>query len=150
MTEMIAPVCHVDLLSGALLRKPEDLQRHTLITYLTEPYPWAQWFAHAGARMNAAQETLRFEQMFFALQATQERMGVGLFPLFLVVDELLNGEMCLPFGDLGLRKREYRSFWQAENEANSPMEDFDTWLVEAGRETEQFMQDWATSTVLQF
>jgi hypothetical protein len=67
--------------------------------------------------MDAAQETRRFEQMFFAPQATQERMGIGLFPLFLVVDELMNGELCLPFGDLGLRKREYRSFWQAENES---------------------------------
>ena len=31
------------------------------------------------------------------------------------------------------------------------MEDFSMWLVEAGRETEQFMQEWATldrSTVL--
>ena len=150
MTEMIAPVCHVDLLSGSPLKGPEDLKHCTLITYLTEPYPWSQWFAQAGTEMDAAQETRRFEQMFFALQATQERMGIGLFPLFLVVDELMNGELCLPFGDLGLRKREYRSFWQAENESRSPMEDFSMWLVEAGHETEQFMQEWATSTGLQF
>jgi LysR family glycine cleavage system transcriptional activator len=100
--------------------------------------------------MDAAQETLRFEQMFFALQATQERMGIGLFPLFLVVDELMNGQLCLPFGDLGLRKREYRSFWQAENQNNSPMEDFAGWLAEAGHETEQFMQGWANSSGLRF
>jgi len=150
MTEMIAPVCHASLLSGTQLKRPEELRRHTLITYLTEPYPWSQWFAQAGAEMDAAQETLRFEQMFFALQATQERMGIGLFPLFLVVDELMNGQLCLPFGDLGLRKREYRSFWQAENQNNSPMEDFARWLVEAGHETEQFMQAWASSMGLQF
>ncbi len=77
-------------------------------------------------------------------------MGIGLFPLFLVVDELLNGELCLPFGDLGLRKREYRSFWHAENGGHSPMEDFALWLVEAGHETEQFMQDWASAAGLQF
>jgi len=62
----------------------------------------------------------------------------------------MNGQLCLPFGDLGLRKREYRSFWQAENKKNSPMEDFAAWLVEAGHETEQFMQGWATSTGLRF
>ena len=77
-------------------------------------------------------------------------MGIGLFPLFLAVDELMSGQLRLPFGELGLRKREYRSFWQAEHENNSPMEDFSSWLVEAGRETEQFMQDWASSMALTF
>ena len=101
----IAPVCHVDLLSGSPLKGPEDLKHYTLITYLTEPYPGANGSRQAGTEMDAAQETRRFEQMFFALQATQERMGIGLFPLFLVVDELMNGELCCLFGDLGLRKR---------------------------------------------
>jgi LysR family transcriptional regulator, glycine cleavage system transcriptional activator len=63
MTEMIAPVCHVDLLSRSPLKKPEDLRRHTLITYLTEPCPWSQWFSQTSTAMDAAQETLRFEQM---------------------------------------------------------------------------------------
>jgi hypothetical protein len=30
------------------------------------------------------------------------------------------------------------------------MEDFAMWLVEAGHETEQFMQEWAASTGLRF
>jgi LysR family transcriptional regulator, glycine cleavage system transcriptional activator len=145
MTELIAPVCHVDLLSRGRLKTPDDLRHHTLITYLTEPYGWSQWLAQAGGEMAAEQETLRFEQMFFALQATQERMGIGLFPLFLVIDELMAGQLCLPFGDLGLRKREYRSFYQAENESSSVIADFTAWLADAGSETEQFMQDWAKS-----
>ncbi|SHN68733.1 LysR substrate-binding domain-containing protein [Bradyrhizobium erythrophlei] len=146
MTEMIAPVCHVDLLSRQRLGKPQDLKDHTLITYLTEPYPWRQWFSQAGVEIDAAQETLRFEQMFFALQATQERMGIGLFPLFLVIDELISGQLCLPFGELGLRKREYQSYSRVENDgSNSPVRDFAAWLIEAGHETEQFMLNWAGS-----
>jgi LysR family glycine cleavage system transcriptional activator len=83
--------------------------------------------------------------MFFALQATLERIGIGLFPLFLVIDELIAGQLCLPFGDLGLRKREYRSFYLADNESAGAIADFTAWLADAGRETEQFMMDWGTS-----
>ncbi|WP_213773743.1 LysR substrate-binding domain-containing protein [Bradyrhizobium sp. dw_78] len=145
MTERIAPVCHVDLLARGRLNSPDDLHHHTLITYLTEPYDWSQWLAQAGEVMTPQQETLRFEQMFFALQATQERMGIGLFPLFLVIDELMAGQLCLPFGELGLRKREYRSFYQTENDNLPAIADFTTWLADAGRETERFMRDWARS-----
>jgi LysR family transcriptional regulator, glycine cleavage system transcriptional activator len=150
MTELIAPVCHVDLLPRGKLSTPGDLRHHTLITYLTEPYDWNRWLAQAGGEMAAQQATLRFEQMFFALQATQERMGIGLFPLFLVIDELMAGQLCLPFGDLGLRKREYRSFYAAENENSTMITDFTAWLADTGRETEQFMQDWAKSIGLSF
>lgn len=145
MTERIAPVCHVDLLSKGALGTPADLRRHTLITYLTEPYSWSQWLDQVGGQPAPQQETLRFEQMFFALQATQERMGIGLFPLFLVIEELMSGQLCLPFGDLGLRKREYRSFYQSENDNLPAIIDFTTWLADAGQETEQFMHDWARS-----
>ncbi len=150
MTERIAPVCHVDLLAGAELRKPADLCRHTLITYLTEPYSWSQWLDQVGAEPAPQQETLRFEQMFFALQATQERMGIGLFPLFLVIDELIAGQLCLPFGDVGLRKREYRSFYQSENDNLSAIVDFTAWLADVGQETEQFMHDWGSSKGFDF
>jgi LysR family transcriptional regulator, glycine cleavage system transcriptional activator len=150
MTELIAPVCHPDLLSRHPLATPDDLKHHTLVTYLTEPYNWNQWLAQAGGEMGAAQETLRFEQMFFALQATQERLGIGLFPLFLVIDELMAGQLCLPFGDLGLRKREYRSFYQAQNDSRAVIEDFTAWLIDAGRETEQFMWEWGRSMGWEF
>jgi LysR family transcriptional regulator, glycine cleavage system transcriptional activator len=132
------------------LKTPDDLRHHTLITYLTEPYGWSQWFGQIGGSMAPRQETQRFEQMFFALQATQERMGVGLFPLFLVIDELMAGQLCLPFGGLGLRKREYRSFYQSENDNLSAIVDFTSWLADAGNETEQFMHDWAHSMGWEF
>jgi LysR family transcriptional regulator, glycine cleavage system transcriptional activator len=145
MTERIAPVCHVDLLSKGQLKTPADLRHHTLITYLTEPYAWNEWHAQVGAETTPERETLRFEQMFFALQATQERMGIGLFPLFLVIEELMAGQLCLPFGELGLRKREYRSFFQSENDNLPAISDFTAWLADAGRETEQFMHEWGRS-----
>jgi LysR family transcriptional regulator, glycine cleavage system transcriptional activator len=143
MTELIAPVCHVDLLKHHKIQSPRDLAQLRLLTYLTEPYDWQQWFARAASRMATDQETLRFEQMYFALQATQERMGIGLFPLFLVIDELIAGELCVPFGELGVRQRDYLCFYRVEHETWPIMAAFRDWLTQAGDETEMATLRWA-------
>lgn len=150
MTELIAPVCHVDLLDGGELRTPADLKKHALITYLTEPYDWRQWLLSAGGEMLDNQVMLRFEQMYFALQATQEKMGVGLFPLFLVIDELVSKRLCVPFGPLGVRKRAYNALFRDDMKSWGAIDDFCGWLTEAGHETEQVTIAWAKSMGLKF
>src|SRR2546425_2960310 len=94
MTEIIAPVCHVDLLERHPLRSVEDLERHTLISYATEPYSWSSWLAESGFGEMRPTSALRFEQMFFALQAATEGLGIVLVPLFLVIDDLISGSLC--------------------------------------------------------
>jgi LysR family glycine cleavage system transcriptional activator len=145
MTELIAPVCHVDLLERGALATPADLTKHTLLTYLTEPYDWRQWLLSAGGEMSSAQSTLRFEQMYFALQATQDRLGIGLFPLFLVIDDLVSRRLCVPFGPLGLRKRAYSALFRDEVKDLAVIRDFCGWLSDSGRETEQVTMNWAQS-----
>ena len=145
MTELIAPVCHVDLVMDGALREPGDLARHRLVTYLTEPYAWPEWLQNAGLVMAPEQEIQSFEQMYFALQAVQAGLGVGLFPLFLVIDELMSGELCVPFGALGLRKRDYRCFYRADKSQAAAIGDFEDWLLEEGQSTEQLTATWAES-----
>jgi LysR family transcriptional regulator, glycine cleavage system transcriptional activator len=145
MTEFIAPVCHVDLLERGTLKIPADLTKHTLITYLTEPYDWRQWLVSAGGEMSSGQPTLRFEQMYFALQAAHERLGIGLFPLFLVIDDLISNRLCVPFGPLGVRKRAYSALFRDEANDLGVIEDFCGWLAEAGHQTEQVTMNWAQS-----
>jgi LysR family glycine cleavage system transcriptional activator len=145
MTELIAPVCHVDLLERGALTTPADLTKHTLLTYLTEPYDWRQWLHSAGGEMSSGQSTLRFEQMYFALQAAQDRLGIGLFPLFLVIDDLVSRRLCVPFGPLGLRKRAYSALFRDEVKDLAVIRVFCAWLSDAGHETEQVTMNWAQS-----
>lgn len=140
ITEWIAPVCHVDLLANGRLSVPDDLRKHRLITYLTEPYGWDQWFKEVKGTMAAAQETQRYEQMYFALQAVQDKLGIGMLPLFLITDELIAGKLCLPFGSLGLRRREYCCFYRSESEQWSVIAEFRDWLMAQGEETERVTQ----------
>jgi LysR family glycine cleavage system transcriptional activator len=150
MTEYIAPVCHADLLERLPLSRPEDVGRYTLISYLTEPYGWAQWFERAGCRAPEKQDVLHFEQMYFALQAAQERLGIVLVPLFLVIDDLMAGRLCVPFGLRGVRKRTYSAQFRKDSRSGKAIADFCRWLQGSGHETEQATIAWGRSRGWEF
>lgn len=143
MTEMILPVCHADLAERGKLREPPDLAAQTLISYGTEPYAWPDWLAAAGAVEVRPAGTLRFEQMYFALQAAAEGLGVVLVPVFLAIDDILAGRLCAPFGTRAARQRRYYANAAHRTPA---VEAFFEWLEREGRDTEQAMEAWAAGT----
>ena len=137
MTEIIVPVCHADLVEHSRLACAADLSRHTLISYDTEPLSWSEWLNAAGESKLRPANTLHFEQMYFALQAAAEGLGVVLVPLFLVADEIIAGRMMTPLGMLAARQRRYYAN-VSPGLAQSPVIDsFCEWLVKEGRDTEQ-------------
>ncbi|MCX7262241.1 MAG: LysR substrate-binding domain-containing protein [Burkholderiales bacterium] len=83
MTETIVPVCHPDLMENGQLDYPKLLANHTLISYDTEPMAWSEWLSMASQPDLRVFHSLQFEQMYFALQAAAEGLGVVLVPLFL-------------------------------------------------------------------
>jgi LysR family glycine cleavage system transcriptional activator len=143
MTELIVPVCHADLLDRGLMRQPRDLARHTLISYATEPYSWSDWLHAAGTPEVRPRGSLKFEQMYFALQAAVDGLGVVLVPLFLAIDDIITGKLCMPFGVLAAKQRQY--FANAAHPTPT-VAAFYEWLLREGRDTEQQMADWAVST----
>lgn len=145
MSEFILPVCHTDLLERAQLRGPEDLARHTLISYATEPYSWSEWLEAAGRPGLNPAGNLKFEQMYFALQAACEGLGLVLVPLFLVVDDIVAGKLCTPFGPLAMKRRNYYATFSTSSDALPLISNFCEWLQQEGRDTEQSIEDWATS-----
>lgn len=145
MTEIIAPVCHVDLLETLRGARPKDLRHHTLISYGTEPYAWADWLKAAGAPKLHPANTLQFEQMYFALQAASEGLGLALVPLFLVIDDIVSGRLCLPFGQLAAKRRTYFANYEDRHRASPAVSAFCEWLQQEGRDTEQSTADWAAA-----
>ena len=149
MTETIVPVCHADFVESGGLHSPADLARHTLIRYTTEPYPWSTWFDAAGIQKTAGVGTLHFEQMYFALQAASEGLGVVLVPLFLVADDIVAGKLCAPFGLHGAMHRHYYANTSPASAHNAVIAEFRAWLVEEGRSTERAITLWAQETLKQ-
>lgn len=139
MTETIAAVCHVDLLKQGLA-EPADLARHALISYATEPYAWRDWLAAAGAPDGRPARHLNFEQMYFALQAAAEGLGVVLLPLFLVADDIANGRLCAPFGLRAARQRRYYANYASTAIDSALRDSFCQWLQKQGQATELALQ----------
>jgi LysR family transcriptional regulator, glycine cleavage system transcriptional activator len=140
MSELIVAVCHADLLDSGRIQNPGDLTGQTLISYATEPYAWADWLSTAGIADLKPRSSLKFEQMYFALQAAMEGLGVVLVPLFLAIDDIITGSLCLPFGTLAAKQRRY--FANAAHPA-PVVEVFYEWLLREGQDTEQSMAEWA-------
>ena len=153
MRETIVPVCHSDLLPRGLA-EPAELARHTLISYATEPYGWPDWWATAhdsgaaSAPMPKLARSLNFEQMYFALQAAAEGLGVVLVPLFLVADDILAGRLCAPFGLRGAMQRNYYANTASRSTAQMPpnplLQAFGEWLQQEGQATERAIRAWAS------
>ncbi len=145
MTEITAAVCHPDLLGGVKLMRPADLERQALISYATEPFSWRDWLTEVGQPDLRPASTLKFEQMYFALQAAQEGLGFVLVPLFLAIDDILAGRLCAPFGMLGASRRNYYANFSTSS-ANYPVvRGFYEWLVREGHDTEESILAWAQS-----
>jgi LysR family glycine cleavage system transcriptional activator len=145
MGEIIAPVCHSDLRETLPLAKPQDLQAHALVAYATEPYGWAEWLETAGVPGLRPAATLNFEQMYFALQAASEGLGIALVPLFLVIDDIVAGRLCTPFGPLAVKRRTYYANYARQSKSNPVIDSFCEWLRQEGRDTEQSTADWAVA-----
>jgi len=145
MSEHILPVCHVDVLEGRALLEPKDIARHTVINYATEPYSWPDWLESAGVAEVRPANSLKFEQMYFALQAACEGLGIVLVPLFLVLDDIIAGKLCAPFGALGIKRRDYYASFSPESDAYPLIAKFCEWLEQEGRDTERSIQEWAVS-----
>lgn len=147
MTEIILPICHPDLLEKGDLRDPADLSRHTLISYDTEPVPWQDWLQLASVPDLRPAQTLRFEQMYFALQAAAEGLGVVLVPLFLVADDVIAGRLCAPFGVALAHKRQYFACSPMGPQSDGVLQAFVEWLVKEGQDTEQSMHQLSQNLV---
>ena len=135
MTEKIVPVCSPALRDKQPLTGIHDLARHTLIAYSTEPYSWRDWFDTQGTREVKPAGTLDFEQMFFALQAAQEGLGIALIPYFLVADDIAAGHLCAPLGGGGGLQRRYWLNLSPHLKVSDAQEGFCRWIEQEGAKT---------------
>jgi len=137
MTETIVPICHPDLLEAGRLQRPEDLTQQTLLSYRNEPLPWAEWLALAQQPLLRPAQVLQFEQMYLAIQAAAEGLGVVLAPLSMVADDVITGKLCAPFGVELARKRQYFALIAPGWHGDPVIENFTQWLRKEGEDTER-------------
>lgn len=102
----IHPVCSPKLLQGERgIRTPEDLINHTLLhmEWKSEsdaaPH-WQTWLQATGVSVNDPEAGPRFSNEVMALQAAIEGIGVLLANNPLSANDIENGTLVRPFGDM--------------------------------------------------
>lgn len=128
-------VCSPGYARDLRLAAAADLTRATIITTATEPNEWTRWFRAQRAAVPARMAPpLAFEQLFFALQAAVDSLGVALAPEALVKEDLRRGRLVAPFGGRPLGDRAYTLVYPARSPKLASLRLLAQWLVAEGRD----------------
>jgi LysR family transcriptional regulator, glycine cleavage system transcriptional activator len=133
----LVAVCAPGLLRSLPVAAPADVLRHALIEAATNMTNWDAWLARAGLSRPDPSRFLRFEEMFFALQAALDGLGIALVPLSLVADDLAAGRLASPLGMAAIKGRDYAYTVCASTRNPALAQDFGDWLVEQGHASDQ-------------
>jgi LysR family glycine cleavage system transcriptional activator len=135
LSSALLPVCAPELIERQPIRSPRDVAELQLIEAETGALGWADWFARQGHGLPANTRFARFEQMFFALEAALDGLGVALLPSALVLDDIAAGRLMVALKVPGFHERDY--FWLC-----SPLtrqaeigKSFVAWLSEEGADS---------------
>lgn len=127
-------VCSPGYARDHLLAQPADLARATLITTATEPSEWDRWYRAQRVTVPSRQPpTLAFEQLFFALQAAVDSLGVALAPEALVRLDLDQGRLVAPFAGRPLGDRAYTLVFPPDSPKRAALRLLAQWLLAKGR-----------------
>ncbi|HLS85692.1 MAG TPA: LysR substrate-binding domain-containing protein [Burkholderiales bacterium] len=137
--ERLVPLCAPRLARRGSLRRPEDLDRFTLIHFndLEGYAPWLSWdvwLAGNGGGRGQGKGALYFSHYDQAMRAALAGQGIALGRVPVVDDLLRDGRLAAPFGeDLAVPLQD-RSYWLLQAPAAQPGKAevlaFRAWLVE--------------------
>jgi len=128
----LVAVCAPELLERHPIASPDDVAHHPLVEAATGTVGWTEWFTRAGSTVPAWTRFVRFEEMFFALQAAQDGLGVALIPSALVVDDLAAGRLSVAWQVPGVHERDYMQVVSPLARDAAAVAAFVAWLHEEG------------------
>ncbi|MDQ9505685.1 LysR substrate-binding domain-containing protein, partial [Serratia marcescens] len=96
---------------------------------------WRDWCAHSGFEIQPGNE-LRFEHFYLSLQAAVAGAGIGIGPLALVADDIVNGALVAPYG-FAPDGTDYVLMTQADGQEDAIFSTVLDWLIAMGEETER-------------
>jgi LysR family glycine cleavage system transcriptional activator len=135
LSSALIPVCAPELIERRSIKSPEDVLELQLIEAETGALGWADWFARLGHTLPASARFSRFEQMFFALEAALDGLGIALLPSALVLDDIAAGRLVVALKVAGFHERDY--FWLCSPLTRQAQigRAFASWLSEEGADS---------------
>src|SRR5262249_61040228 len=103
------PVCSPGLAAAAPpLRRPADLEHHTLIHVAQTPAAWTVWLRAAGVAP-APRRNVTYDHVSIALSAAESGQGVALASAILCVERFRAKRPCRPFREIAPPHPTYHS-----------------------------------------
>ena len=133
LVERRLPVCSPALLARLPIRSVEDLGGHVLLHTSKLPRIWSEWFAMAGSPPVEPASTLMFDHFYLSIQAALDGLGVAMGPGVLVADELREGRLVAPFGDISLPTKNYYTYVPERRAGDAVVQAFCGWLEGSGK-----------------
>ncbi|MFC5522226.1 LysR substrate-binding domain-containing protein [Polaromonas jejuensis] len=121
------------LIASGRLGEPYKVPEHTLLHHEGAPSAWRQWAAHHGVAESAVQSGPRFAQYSAVIQAVVSGLGIGLVPRILVLEELTNGSLAVPCGDLVTVDQGHYLCFRADRMELPVLAAFRSWILAQAR-----------------
>lgn len=139
--EMRVPVCHPSLLEKIEQEDPATLTEQVLLHAKTSPSAWTEWLAEAGVTTGLSDHALHFEEMYFTVQAAANALGFAMVPAALVIDDVRNGTLAIPYLQASTRRNHYHAIFPENRTQRHALRMFCEWMAEEGRASEAWVRD---------
>ncbi|MDR5759084.1 LysR substrate-binding domain-containing protein [Caballeronia sp. LZ035] len=136
-SELVA-ICSPALLRGkAPLRAPEDLFDHTILSTAMRPLSWSQWMESAGISPAACRHPIvELESSTLTYMAALAGQGVALGERQLIVDDVREGRLVVPFDIVHKSPESFFLIYKRELQNTSRLREFSRWVIEEARGSE--------------
>ncbi|PWC76295.1 LysR substrate-binding domain-containing protein [Azospirillum sp. TSH64] len=111
------------------IRKPADIEGHTLLASETRPGDWAGWLDAAGLQHLAGHPRQIFDHFFVTRQAVEDGLGIGIGPLPMLDIDIANGKLMTPLPDIRVPRTGYVALVPPQADAGKLVAGFVDWLV---------------------
>lgn len=138
LASTLLAVCAPELIERYPIANPASLFDLPLIEAATANVSWTDWFARAGCVLPTTARFTRFEQMFFAVEAALDGLGVALLPSALIVDDIAAKRLMLAYDMHGMYERDYSYILSPVNRTHKAAALFGAWLSEQGEDSNRF------------
>ncbi|WP_376965175.1 LysR substrate-binding domain-containing protein [Azospirillum sp. A26] len=111
------------------IRKPADIEGHTLLASETRPGDWTGWLEAAGLQHLAGHPRQIFDHFFVTRQAVEDGLGIGIGPLPMLDIDIVNGKLMTPLPEIRVPRTGYVALVPPQADAGKLVAGFVDWLV---------------------
>ncbi len=115
------------------IRKPADIEGHTLLASETRPGDWSGWLEAAGLQHLAGHPRQIFDHFYVTRQAVEDGLGIGIGPLPMLDIDIANGRLMTPLPEIRVPRTGYVALVPRQADAGNLIAGFVDWLVGESR-----------------